>query len=85
VLVRSPEDLAPAAAVYARVPAGHPQGYQDCFNAFVADFYSAVHGATPDGLPRFSDGRRAAEVTEAVLASAASRSWAEVAPARHEP
>ena len=80
VLVRSPEDLSPAAAPYATVPAGHPQGYQDCFNAFVADFYRAVRGGTPDGLPRFADGRRAAQVTEAVLASAESRSWAEVAP-----
>jgi predicted dehydrogenase len=82
VLVRSPEGLTPAAAVYATLPAGHPQGYQDCFNAFVADFYSAVGGGAPDGLPRFSDGRRAAEVVEAVLASAASRSWVEVSPPR---
>jgi hypothetical protein len=80
VLVRSAEDLAPAAAAYVTVPAGHPQGYQDCFNAFVADCYRATGGGTPDGLPRFSDGRRAAEVTEAVLASAASMSWVEVPP-----
>jgi predicted dehydrogenase len=39
LLVRSAEDLAPAAAAYVTVPAGHPQGYQDCFNAFVADCY----------------------------------------------
>ncbi len=81
LLVRSSEDLAPPAAAYVTVPAGHPQGYQDCFNAFVADCYRAIRGGTPDGLPRFSDGRRAAEVTEAVLASAASKSWAEVPPA----
>ncbi|MGA3218281.1 MAG: Gfo/Idh/MocA family oxidoreductase [Acidimicrobiales bacterium] len=80
VLVRSPEDLAPAAAAYVTVPAGHPQGYQDCFNAFVADCYTAVRGGSPDGLPRFCDGRRAAEVTEAVLVSAASKSWVEVPP-----
>jgi predicted dehydrogenase len=46
----------------------------------VADCYDAVAGGTPDGLPRFSDGRRAAEVTEAVLVSAASKSWADVPP-----
>jgi predicted dehydrogenase len=78
LLVRSAEDLAPAAAAYVTVPAGHPQGYQDCFNAFVADSYRAIAGETPDGLPRFADGRRAAEVTEAVLASAASRTWVDV-------
>jgi predicted dehydrogenase len=80
LLVRSAEDLAPAAAAYVTVPAGHPQGYQDCFNAFVADCYDAVAGGTPDGLPRFSDGRRAAQVTEAVLVSAASKSWVDVPP-----
>lgn len=85
VLVRSTEDLAPAAAAYMTVPAGHPQGYQDCFNAFVADCYSAVRGGTPDGLPRFCDGRRAAEVTEAVLVSAASKSWVEVPPLPRPP
>jgi predicted dehydrogenase len=61
-----------------RVPAGHPQGYQDCFDAFVADTYAAVGGETPDGLPTFADGARAAEVTAAVLASAASGGWVDV-------
>src|SRR5690606_36763900 len=37
VLVRAPETLSPDAARLARVPAGHAQGYQDCFNDFVAD------------------------------------------------
>ena len=78
VLVRSGEDLAPAAAFYAGLPAGHPHGYQDCFNAFVGDCYAAINGSSPDGLPRFSDGRRAAELTEAVLVSAKSSSWVEV-------
>jgi predicted dehydrogenase len=33
---------------------------------------------TPEGLPTFVDGLRAVRVTEAVLASAASRSWVDV-------
>ena len=41
------------------VPAGHPMGYQDAFNAFVADTYAAIGGAPPDGLPTFADGLRA--------------------------
>ena len=60
------------------VPAGHPMGYQDAFNAFVADAYAAIGGASPDGLPRFDDGLRAVRVTEAVLASAASGAWEDV-------
>ena len=68
----------PAAARYAFLPAGHPQGYQDCFDAFVADTHAALDGAAPDGLPTFADGLRAARITEAVLQSAAKQSWVEV-------
>lgn len=78
VISRSPEALRPAAARYATLPAGHPQGFQDCFNSFVADCYAAIGGEQPDGLPRFADGRRAAEITEAVLVSSATRTWTEV-------
>jgi predicted dehydrogenase len=63
---------------YTLLPAGHPQGYQDCFNAFVADTYSAVRGHKPEGLPTFADGLRAALITRAVLDSAESRGWVEV-------
>jgi predicted dehydrogenase len=59
-------------------PAGHPQGYQDAFNAFVADSYAAIGGARPDGLPRFEDGLRAVRVTEAVLAAAERAEWVEL-------
>jgi predicted dehydrogenase len=69
-----------AAAVEAPVdqPAGHPQGYQDCFNAFVADAYAAIAGDQPDGLPTFADGLRAAMLTQAVVDSATSQTWVEV-------
>jgi predicted dehydrogenase len=68
----------PAAARYATVPAGHPQGYQDCFDAFVADTYAALAGEPPDGLPTFADGLRAARITEAVLESSQTSTWVEV-------
>jgi predicted dehydrogenase len=84
IVRRDPESLSPAAARYARLPGGHPQGYADCFDAFVADFYEAVQtGQAPDGLPQFPDGLRANRITEAVLASAASGEWIDV-PATHE-
>ncbi|MGY1715002.1 Gfo/Idh/MocA family protein [Geodermatophilus sp. SYSU D01106] len=68
----------PAAERYSVVPAGHPQGYQDCFDAFVADTHAAVAGTAPDGLPTFADGVRAARITAAVLESAASARWIDV-------
>lgn len=57
------------------LPAGHPQGYQDCFNAFVSDVYAAILGEEPEGLPTFEDGYRAARLTAAVLESARTSSW----------
>lgn len=80
LLPRDPTLLDPAAAVYATLPGGHPQGYHDCFDAFVADTYQAVRGASPDGLPTFDDGLRASVITDAVLASAANGAWVEVQP-----
>lgn len=78
VVPRGPDTLSPAAAAYARLPAGHPQGYQECFNAFVGDVYAAVDGPEPDGLPTFADGERAAVLTAAVLDSAKNDNWVEV-------
>ncbi|TDD97760.1 Gfo/Idh/MocA family protein [Jiangella asiatica] len=77
-LVRDPETLSTPAARYARVPAGHPQGYQDCFDAFVADTQAAIDGEVPDGLPTFDDGLRAARLAEAVVRSAREGHWVEV-------
>jgi predicted dehydrogenase len=68
----------PDASAYSILPPGHPQGYQDGFTAFMCDVYSAIAGDTPDGLPTFGDGVRAAELTDAVLHSATSQSWLEV-------
>jgi predicted dehydrogenase len=76
LLPRDADQLSPDAARFCTTPAGHPQGYQDAFNAFVADSYAAIGGAQPDGLPRFADGLRAARITQAVLDSATTGAWA---------
>jgi predicted dehydrogenase len=77
---RDPATLSPAAARLSLLPAGHPQGYQDCFDLFVADAYAAIADAAapPDGLPTFADGLRAARLTAAVLDSAREQAWVEV-------
>jgi len=78
LLQRDPGRLGAEAARYAFLPAGHPQGLQDCFNALVGDVYQAIAGETPSGLPTFADGARAAQLCEAVLTSAATdSSWVE--------
>lgn len=78
LLLRDPETLAPDAARLSTVPSGHPMGYQDAFNSFIADSYAATAGAAPEGLPTFADGLRAVHVTAAVLESAKSGAWVEV-------
>jgi predicted dehydrogenase len=78
VVPRGPDTFSGPAAGYARLPAGHPQGYQDSFTAFVADVYAAIDGHKPDGLPVFADGLRAAVLTAAVVESAADETWVEV-------
>jgi predicted dehydrogenase len=80
-LFRDPQTAHPGVERFSRVPAGHAQGYQDAFNAFVADAYAAIDGPVPDGLPLFTDGVRAAQLTEAVLRSSAEERWVDVAPA----
>lgn len=60
------------------LPAGHPQGFGDCFAAFVADTYAAVRGDRPEGLPTFADGVRSARIVEAVVQSSRTSTWTAV-------
>lgn len=78
VVPRDPGSNSPDAARLSSIPAGHAQGYADCFEAFVADSYAAVNGVTRDGLPTFSDGARSAKIVEAVMTSAAQRAWSPI-------
>ncbi|MDO5066914.1 MAG: Gfo/Idh/MocA family oxidoreductase [Propionibacteriaceae bacterium] len=80
ILPRNPLIEHPGAKRLSRLPAGHPQGYQDAFSAFVADVHEACRGGSPDGLPTFDDGLRAARITEAVMASSAESTWKELIP-----
>ncbi len=67
-----------ASRLLSPLPPGHPQGYQDCFNAFVGDVYAAIRDDAVDGLPSFADGLRAARITQAVLESARQNQWVDV-------
>jgi predicted dehydrogenase len=78
LLTRDPATLSEAARRYSPLPAGHAQGFHDCFDAFVADTYAAIRHEHRDGLPTFADGARAAQICAAVLDSASARSWVEV-------
>ena len=85
MLNRDPQHGAPDQRRLSHLPAGHAQGYAQCFENFTADTYAAVRGrrdgtAAPDGLPTFADGLRAAVICDAMLESARTRSWVTVDP-----
>jgi predicted dehydrogenase len=75
---RDAPSLAPDAARLRLAPAGHVQGYLDCFDLFVADSYAAIRGAEVEGLPTFGDGARSARIVDGVLASIATGDWVEL-------
>lgn len=81
IVPADPDVLHPDAARLVVCPPGHPQGYLDCVDRFVADAYAAIGGASPEGLPTFEDGRRAVHIADAAQRSAADNGrWVEVAP-----
>ena len=78
---RDPAVLSPAAAPYSVLPAGHPQGFHECFERFVAETYHWITtGERPEGLPDIADGMRAAALTDAVLDAARQQAWIKVGP-----
>jgi predicted dehydrogenase len=78
VLRRAPETLSAAAARLSAFPGGHPQGYGDCFAAFLTDVYDAIRTPGSPRFPTFEDGRVAARITDAVLESQRRGEWVTV-------
>lgn len=78
IFVRGPGAGSPEQRRLAVLPAGHAQGYGDCFEAFVADTYRAIEAERPEGLPTFDDGLRSALIVDRVIASARSRAWTSI-------
>ena len=65
LLVRDPTRGSADQRRLSMLPAGHAQGYAQCFENYVSDSYAAVDahegkGQAPEGLPTFDDGARAA-------------------------
>ncbi|WP_416958959.1 Gfo/Idh/MocA family protein [Streptomyces sp. Agncl-13] len=79
VIVRDPQHGSAEQRRLSRLPAGHAQGYADCFTSFVADAHTTIRsGIAPDGLPTGADGLRSARIVEAVLRSADTLAWTDV-------
>ena len=83
LLVRDPNQGSPEQRRLSSLPAGHAEGYAQCFERYVSDSYAAVDayngdGERPEGLPTFADGLRAAQICDAMLRSAAAKEWVTV-------
>ena len=83
ILVRDPNHGSSEQRRLSLLPAGHVQGFAQCFENYVNDSYAAIdayngEGESPEGLPTFADGARAAAICDAMLKSAQSRQWVKV-------
>jgi len=78
LFVRDPSRGSAEQRRLATLPAGHAQGYAQCFEAFVADTYAVIRGEAREGLPTFEDGYRSAQIIDAVLRSSKARAWEQI-------
>lgn len=78
IVVRDPEYGSAEQRRLAVLPAGHAQGYAECFRAFVADAYAAMNGQEVIGLPTVEDGVRSARIVDAVVRAGSSLTWTTV-------
>lgn len=78
LIVRDPTQGSDEQKRLSLTPAGHAQGYSHCFDAFINDFYDTILGATPEGLPTFDDGARAAKIIDAALNSSKQKQWVSI-------
>ncbi|GAA4660622.1 MULTISPECIES: Gfo/Idh/MocA family protein [Amycolatopsis] len=78
VLARGADSASAEHRRLSTLPPGHPQGYAQCFDNFVADTYATIRGEKRDGLPTFADGNRSAHIVDAVVESARTGQWTPV-------
>jgi predicted dehydrogenase len=83
-IMTDPALLSGDALRYARLPAGHQQGWSDAFFNLIADAYrwiarGGAAKARPAPLPTFADGYRSACLVEAMLRShAQGGAWTQI-------
>lgn len=79
IVYRSPSSGSPEQRRLSTLPPGHPQGYAQCFENFVADTYASLNGEQREGLPTFADGVRSSLIVDAVVASSKLGKWIDIA------
>jgi predicted dehydrogenase len=87
-LMKDPNLFYPDAARYGYVAAGLGEGYLDTFKSIFADFHSWILSGRPmdieqAGFPTFATGLSELNIVDAVLKSAQSNAWVDVAYSGH--
>ncbi len=78
IFIKDPSLLAPGARVYADLPGGHSEGYDDTFKQVFRRFYASIASGEAPEYPQFADGLRQLVILDAVLDSHRSRKWTDV-------
>ncbi len=82
LLLRNPALMNRAGAAAAFLPGGHAEGFADTFKAAFSAIYADIAAGAPSSSPAyatFADGHDEMLVNDAIVASARSNTWAEVA------
>ena len=79
ILVKDPALLREGARLYADLPGGHSEGYDDTFKQVFRRFYASLENlqAEPE-YPQFCDGLRQLNILQAEMESSRAHGWVEV-------
>jgi predicted dehydrogenase len=79
LVVKDPVLLREKARLYADLPGGHSEGYDDTFKQVFRRFYRTVENRNVAvEYPTFEDGLRQLQVLEAVMESSQARAWVDL-------
>ena len=85
IVLKDPSLLDPSARLYADLPGGHSEGYDDSHKQVFKRFYAAIGApAQAPEYPQFSDGLRQLHILNAALKSNQTRGWVDVPPQQSE-
>jgi predicted dehydrogenase len=77
--VKDPTLMSEKARIYADLPAGLSEGYDDTFKQLFRGFYRTIADrSAPVEYPNFEDGLRQLRIVETVVESSAKQKWIEV-------
>jgi len=85
LIVKDPSLMNEKARLYADLPGGHSEGYDDTFKQVFRRFYRSVEDrSAPVEYAQFIDGLRGMQLVEKVLESSAKQAWVDVPAMRSE-